>query len=152
QKNISRDSDPDTSWRLHPEQKVTPKVPKSTFKVLNSARPAAPKVLYIVPTFKWNPAPSETGDRQHKWKQSSSGKVLESARIGNGLRVYLERPWYSSGDEEQLGVVLREAPRGIITLAPGIISAITGSGSGGAAPNDPLKPFVTQWGMDPIWS
>src|SRR5712692_7211189 len=154
QKNISRDSDPDTSWRLHPEQKVTPKVPKATFKVLNSARPAAPKVLYIVPTFKWDPPPSDKGDRKHEWWHDKSGKTLASKRTGNGLRVYLERPWYSSGDEEKLGVVLREAPKGLISIAPGIISAITGSGSGGSSggPNDPLKPFVTQWGMDPIWS
>jgi hypothetical protein len=145
QKNISRDSDPDTSWRLNPDQKTTPKVPKATFKVLNSARPAAPKILYVIPTFKWDPAPSETGDRTHKWAEKSGGKLLESRRIGNGLRVYLERPWYSSGDEEKLGVVIREAPKGFISL-------ITGVGSSSAPPNDALKPFVTQWGQDPIWS
>ncbi|HSP62738.1 MAG TPA: hypothetical protein VLQ90_07145, partial [Pyrinomonadaceae bacterium] len=154
QKSISRDSDPDTSWRLDPEQKVTPKVPKATFKVPNSARPAAPKVLYIVPTFKWEPPPSDTGDRKHEWWHNASGKTLASKRTGNGLRVYLERPWYSSGDEEKLGVVLREQPKGFISIAPGLISTITGSGSGGSSggSNDALKPFVTQWGMDPIWS
>ena len=134
QKNISRDSDPDSSWRLHPlNQSPAPKVAKTFFKVLNSARPAAPKVLYVVPTFKWDPPPSETGDRKHKWAEKSGGKLLESRRIGNGLRVYLERPWYSSGDEEKLGVVMRAAA----AVMP---------------PNDPLKPFVTQWGQDPIWS
>jgi hypothetical protein len=121
-----------------------------TFKILNSARPAAPKVLYVVPTFKWDPAPSETGDRLHEWRAPKAErgdigslaaapqrvgrptKVLESRRLGNGLRVYLERPWYSSGDEEKLGVILREFP----TIPP----------------NDPLKSIATQWGMDPIWS
>ena len=151
QKNITRDSDADTSWRLHPEQKATPKAPKSTFIVLNSARPAAPKVLYIVPTFKWDPPPSETGDRKHKWATISGGKVLGSKRTGNGLRVYLERPWYSSGDEEKLGVVMREAPKGI-TISPAIINLVTGGTGPSAPPNDPLKPFVTQWGQDPIWS
>ena len=136
QTNVSRDSDPDTSWRLHPEQRVTPKVPKATFKVLNSARPAAPKVLYIVPTFKWDPPLSDKGDRKHEWWHDKSGKTMASKRTGNGLRVYLERPWYSSGDEEKLGVVMREA-KGI---------------SISQSSNDPLKPFVTQWGMDPIWN
>lgn len=121
-----------------------------TFKVLNSARPAAPRVLYIVPTFKWDPAPSETGDRKHEWRTPQAERadlgslsaapqrvgrptrVLESRRLGNGLRVYLERPWYSSGDEEKLGVILREFPN--------------------IPPNDPLKPFATQWGTDPIWA
>ena len=136
QKNISRDSDPDASWRLHPEQRVTPKTPKTTFKVLNSARPAAPKVLYIVPTFKWEPPPSETGDRKHEWWHNAIGKTMASKRTGNGLRVYLERPWYSSGDEEKLGVVLREV-KGMSILE---------------SKSDVLKPFVTQWGLDPIWN
>ncbi|HEV7475097.1 MAG TPA: hypothetical protein VGN90_13675 [Pyrinomonadaceae bacterium] len=127
---------------------ITRRSKPQTFKVLNSARPAAPRILYVVPTFKWDPAPSETGDRTHEWrtpeaKRGDTGslttapagrpaKVLESRRLGNGLRVYLERPWYSSGDEEKLGVILRQFP----TIPP----------------NDPLKPFVTQWGMDPIWA
>jgi hypothetical protein len=75
----------------HPENVTRVSVPQ-TFKVLNSARPAAPKILYVVPTFKWDPAPSETGDRTHKWAEKSGGKLLGSRRIGNGLRVYLERP------------------------------------------------------------
>lgn len=132
-----------------PENITRRSVPQ-TFKVLNTARPAAPRVLYVVPTFKWDPAPSETGDRKHEWRAPQKeradldrvtavpprvgrpDKVLESRRLGNGLRVYLERPWYSSGDEEKLGVILREFPN--------------------VPANDPLKPFVTQWGMDPIWS
>jgi hypothetical protein len=130
-----------------------------TFKILNSARPAAPKVLYVVPTFRWDPAPSQTGDRTHEWHSTTGDlaagpdnsrvrqrKVLTSKRIGNGLRVYMERPWYSSGDEEKLGVVMKESTKG-----PGMLtSAIPGLASS-TPPNDPLKPFVTQWGQDPIW-
>ncbi|MEP6569923.1 MAG: hypothetical protein ABJC10_09130 [Acidobacteriota bacterium] len=144
---------------------VTRRSVPETYKILNSARPAAPKVLYVVPTFKWDPPPSETGDRTHKWKSPTlgdltlrpdnsrvgRGKVLSSKRIGNGLRVYLERPWYSSGDEEKLGVVMREGAK--FGVAPGIISTvITGLGGSSAPPNDPLKPYVTQWGQDPLWS
>ncbi len=62
-------------------------------KILNSARPAAPKVLYVVPTFGWEN------------KELPEGPV--SRRCGGGLRVYLDRPWYSSGDGELLGVVVR---------------------------------------------
>jgi hypothetical protein len=31
-------------------------------------------------------------------------------RTGGGLRVYMKRPWYSSGDDELLGVVLTDQP------------------------------------------
>jgi hypothetical protein len=142
---------------------ITRRSTPETFKILNSARPAAPKVLYVVPTFRWDPAPSPEGDRPHQWKaplgdialkpdnsRVARGKVLESKRIGNGLRVYLERPWYSSGDEEKLGVVMREGAKGI---GPGILNnVLTGLGGSNAPPNDPLKPYVTQWGQDPLWS
>jgi hypothetical protein len=50
--------------------------------------------------------------------------------LGNGLRVYLERPWYSSGEGELLGVVVW---------------------TGGGLP-DRVKPYVTQWGQDPLWA
>ena len=68
-------------------------LPKS-ISILNSARPAAPKVLYVIPTFRWE----RKGD-------TLEGRI-ESKRSGGGLRVYLELPWFSSGDGEQLGVVL----------------------------------------------
>src|SRR5207248_205113 len=64
--------------------------------VLNSARPAAPKVLYILPTFAW----SQTHD--------SGG--IHSTRAGGTLRVYLERPWWSSGEDEELGVLTWHGP------------------------------------------
>ncbi|MBM7789634.1 hypothetical protein [Tenggerimyces flavus] len=79
--------------------------------VPNSARPAAPKVLYVVPTFKWENIPGG------------------SRRLGGGLRVYLERPWWSSGDGERLGVVLW----GSVAEAP-----------------EPVRPYVTGWGQDPV--
>ncbi len=84
--------------------------------VRNSARPAAPKVLYVVPTFRW-------GRRT----------AMSSQRSGGGLRVYLERPWWSSGDEEQLGVVLWRPDFGELD------------------PSDRLRPFVTMWGIDPVY-
>jgi len=105
-----------------------------TTKVLNSARPAMPKILYIVPTFGW------------QRPEATEGSEIVSRRCGGGLRVYMDRPWYSSGDEELLGVVMQ---------GTGAISkTITMGGGGGSAIADdsPLVPFVTQWGMDPAWA
>jgi hypothetical protein len=52
-------------------------------------------------------------------------------RFGGGLRVYLDRPWYSSGDGELLGVVLY--------------------GESFPIDREIWKHLVTQWGLDPIW-
>jgi hypothetical protein len=82
-----------------------------------SARPEAPKVLYVVPTF--------------GWERQTSTNLKRSIRLGGGLRVYLDRPWYSSGDGELLGVVLYNESLPIDREA--------------------WKAHVTQWGLDPIW-
>ena len=37
-------------------------------------------------------------------------KTFRRLRQGGGLRVYLRRPWFSSGDGELLGVVLKDQP------------------------------------------
>lgn len=88
-------------------------------EVPSSARPDAPRVLYIVPVFDWDTPPGAAG-------------VTKRVRTGGGLRVYLERPWYSSGDGELLGVVFLDSTD-FLKL------------------DDHLKPFVTQWGADPVW-
>ena len=44
-----------------------------------SARPVAPQILYVVPTFGWE---RETETNQKR-----------SLRMGGGLRIYLDRPW-----------------------------------------------------------
>jgi hypothetical protein len=85
-----------------------------------SARPAAPHVRYVVPTF--------------GWQRETSTNVKRSVRFGGGLRVYLDRPWYSSGADEHLGVVC--APWGL-TLTDDA--------------REEWKTLVTQWGQDPIW-
>ena len=60
--------------------------------ILSSARPAAPEILYSVPTF--------------RWERADGGAVRTHTRLGKSLRVWLRRPWFSSGDGELLGVVL----------------------------------------------
>jgi hypothetical protein len=86
--------------------------------VLSSGRPAAPDIRSVLPTFAWE-SPSVPSNQK------------SSVRRGNGLRVYLGREWWSSGEGELLGVVLAVSPQ-----FPQMDSA---------------KPFVTVWGRDPVW-
>jgi hypothetical protein len=97
-----------------------------TISVLSSARPAAPKPLYILPAF--------------GWETTTEGSWTISKRSGGALRVYLDRPWFSSGEGELLAAVL-------YGCAPPPRSAF----QGWQMP-DFLKGYVTQWGKDPIWS
>ena len=74
----------------------TPAADEVEISVLNSARPIVPSVLYAVPTFEWaSPAPA-AGWLAHT-----------QVRGGGGLRVYLDRPWFTSGEGELLGLVLQ---------------------------------------------
>ncbi len=98
----------------------TPSPAPKVVRVLSSARPAAPKPLYAVPTFKWERVEGLSEKR--------------SKRGGGGLRVYLDRPWWSSGANEQLAVVAFDVSAG--------------------APKDvapALEPYLTQRGQDPLW-
>jgi hypothetical protein len=101
-----------------------------TIDVPSAARPPAPKVLYVVPTFGWE-------------AQASQGAHLSRTR-SVGLRVYLDRPWYSTGDGEVLGVVVPFKP----FYGP---SSDTGMEPPLAVPPD-IAPFVTQWGADPAFA
>jgi hypothetical protein len=104
---------------------ITRKSLPRTLSVLSSARPPAPKVLYVVPAFRWETQPE--------------GAWTVSRRSGGGLRVYLDRPWFSSGEGELLGCVLWGcAPPDHAQFAPFEV-------------RDPQRSYVTQWGMDPIW-
>jgi hypothetical protein len=85
-----------------------------TLQIPSSARPPAPNVLYVVPTFTW-----------------SEPVGPKSTRLGGGLRVYLERPWFATGAGELLGVVLWPGTEG--------------------DPPAALTPYVTDWGQDPLF-
>ncbi len=88
--------------------------------VPNSSRPDAPRPLYLLPTFSWS--------------ESEAGGVRTRIRRGGGLRVYLERPWFSSGDGELLGVLLR----------PPAVPLDSDDA-------DTLRRYTSEWGMDPLW-
>jgi hypothetical protein len=92
--------------------------------VPSSARPSPPDILYVIPTF--------------GWEQQETTNMKSSIRYGNSVRVYLNRPWYSSGEDEQLGVVLWPS------LPPG-------NETPDYATRELYKPYFTQWGSDPIW-
>jgi hypothetical protein len=86
-----------------------------------SVRPLAPNVAFVVPTF--------------GWQRQGDTNVHRSVRFGGGLRVYLRRPWFSSGEGELLGVALWNNAYGRLDDESRIR----------------FKPYITQWGMDPIW-
>lgn len=88
-------------------------------EVPSSARPAAPTVLYAIPMFEWSRITNPDGSQVR-------------TRTGGGIRVYLARPWYSSGDGEMLAVVLA-----LPTNFP---------------PDTIHQSFVTTWSNDPIVS
>jgi hypothetical protein len=73
---------------------ITNPTGQTTLVVDSTARPAAPDIEYIVPS--WSFVTETNG----------MGISYTSVRTGNALRVYLARPWWSSGDGEQLGVVI----------------------------------------------
>jgi hypothetical protein len=87
--------------------------------VLSSAPPDEPRVVYVVPTFRWLETPGNAS--------------LDTTRYGNGLRVWLERPWFSSGDGELLGVIILGEDKYFTDITT------------------PMVPLVTQWGRDPLW-
>ncbi len=91
-------------------RKTTPPITKV---IPNSAPPLPPRVLYIVPTFEWTSSSNEAGRR------------------GGGLRIYLDRGWCSSGDGEQLAVL----------LGPNFSGETAGE----------LQNVYTMWGQDPLW-
>ncbi|HRK22391.1 MAG TPA: hypothetical protein PLX06_11305, partial [Fimbriimonadaceae bacterium] len=65
-----------------------------TVNVPCSQPPAPPLVEYVVPSYAWTQG------------KSADGRSAFSSRSGNSLRVYLRRPWFSSGNGEKLAVVL----------------------------------------------
>jgi len=90
--------------------------PPRVLSVRSSANPAAPTIHSILPLFRWE------GGTEPELPVG----LRRSRRAG--VRIYLERPWYSSGEGELLGVL----------LAPG--GADTG-----------IEDIVSQWGQDPAW-
>lgn len=116
------------NWeKKRPKNSFTRRSIPVTINVLSSARPPAPEIEYIIPTF--------------GWERSKEGQKITSTRRGGGLRVYLRRPWFRSGAGELLGVVVgMPQTRGLKQRT--LMSAVSSTA---------MRPYITQWGMDPIW-
>jgi hypothetical protein len=74
--------------------------------VLSSARPAAPTVLDAVPLLRWE-SQAEPAD-PFGWR-----RIRRS-----GVRLWLARPWFSSGDGELLGVLVFDTDEWVRDPAP----------------------------------
>ncbi|MFG2142972.1 hypothetical protein ACGFRG_02075 [Streptomyces sp. NPDC048696] len=86
-----------------------------TLHVPATTRPPAPAVHSVVPAF--------------RWQEDHTDGVLARTRKGGAVRVYLERPWYLSGEGELLAVlVLGQTDQ----------------------PDDSSEQWATMWGRDPI--
>jgi len=111
--------------------------------LLSTSRPAALSVAKIIPLL---PTRSIPNHHNHTHTQS---------RTGGAFRIFLDRPWYSSGFGEMLGVVLwgedphlQTPPIPNYTSARDFVPSAYHSWSG-----DPtLEPYVTRWGADPAGS
>ncbi len=86
-----------------------------SISIPSSAPPAPPVVHSVLPLFRW----SEGAEAEQPVGRRSQRLV--------GVRIYLERPWFSSGVGELVGVLLA-----------------TGKDTG-------LEKYVSQWGSDPVW-
>ena len=82
--------------------------------VPNTSLPAPPLVHSVLPLFRW-----EEGTEPDQ-------PMARRRTRRSGVRVYLERPWFSTGADEQIGVVL-------------------------ALGQKPASTAVSAWGGDPFW-
>ena len=87
---------------------------KIKVNILSTARPVAPQVEYVLPSF--------------NWAKNASQKTITHLRTGN-TRVYMKRPWFSSGEGEQIAVVLAK----------------------GKDFTPELAKYCTIWGKDPLF-
>jgi hypothetical protein len=95
----------------------------ATLNILSSARPLAPDVVFIVPIYEWLKI------------HSTPSRVL-SGRSPSALRIFMSRPWWSSGIGELLGVLTWPEAENT-----DILSTIP--------PTDEL--YVSDWGADPVF-
>jgi hypothetical protein len=94
--------------------------------------PPPPRVLFHLPTFAW----ATPGD--------PFGREVTRERHGRAVRIYLARPWFASGDDEMLGVMLRH-PGSAAPAHADVMSRI------GCDPTDPrASTFAPQPGGQPL--
>jgi len=92
--------------------------------ILSTVRPSIPEIDYVIPTF--------------EWRKSQNENTIRHQRLGGGLRVFLKRPWFSTGADEMLAVIL-PPPSAEISLASILV--------------DSAREYTmnyTYWGLDPL--
>jgi hypothetical protein len=89
--------------------------PTRRLNVLSSARPRKALVRDVLPLFRWE----ESTEPEQPFGLRRTRR--------SGVRLYLDRPWYSSGDGELLGVLIA------------------------AGENAAVHRTASQWAADPVW-
>jgi hypothetical protein len=95
---------------------ITASGPSVTVDVPSTAVPPAPVIREAVPGYRWD-RPADL--------------TLPRRRYAAGVRLILERPWFATGDGEQVAVVLMDPAS--------------------YPPSASDRPHVTHWGVDPAW-
>jgi hypothetical protein len=67
----------------------------ASVKILSTAQPEAPVITDLIPIYAWD--------------LQDGGDTVTSKRAPSALRVFIARPWWSSGDGELLGVLVASA-------------------------------------------
>ncbi len=81
--------------------------PTLRLSIPSSHRPDPPQVSYVIPTWTWE---EHLGVGITGPQVPNLGITRTRTRRGGGLRVYLSRPWFTTGEDELLGVVIRRQP------------------------------------------
>lgn len=92
--------------------------------ILSTVQPDKPEIDYVIPAF--------------EWVKTDQGNVMTHIRKGGVLRVYLKRPWFSSGEDEKLAVILQD------------ISGNTGNFFD-KLQDQMYTDTYTHWGADPLF-
>ncbi len=100
----------------------TPEAVLAEVRIPSSARPAPPVLLSVTPSFRWQGASASVALDQPVRRQ----------RLGGRLRIELGRPWNTSGEGEQLAVVVWPSPF--------------------SAPPSNAVQHLTRFYRDPIWN
>lgn len=102
-----------------------------------SAPPRPVDLDYVIPQYRW--LDNADGHRSH-------------LREGGCFRVWLRRPWFSSGPDERLAVVCWPQENfGKNFVKKNVYSAILDLCKAGEDPPPFMERFVTRWGLDPLW-
>jgi hypothetical protein len=99
-------------------QRTAPMQPRTKY---NCATPARPRVHSLIPT--WT------------WERSTTGGAHVSTRRRGGVRVWLDRPWMTTGVGETLAVW---------------VWADATTGNAGQNGMSHTNTFVSRWGRDPV--